>query len=106
MAPAPFSLIGQSPAGVSLEFGDNYSMTDTALRDVIQIIDKTLDGATLKPKIRRVYRLSGVIANNIVLPAGSQNFKYIKGVGYPFLLGEKSYEHQGYVAKDYKEILI
>lgn len=106
MGAAPFSLIGQVRGGASLEFGDEYSQTPEALQEVVAIITKLLGDTPDVPRVRRVYESIGTIAPDIPIPAGSNNFDHIPGVGYPFLLGEKSYQHQGFVATQYKEISI
>ena len=97
------SLIGQTKAGVSLEYGVGVA-EDEALEEITGIINKLKDEQMQSPQKRRIF----VIETRIPLDAditGARNFSKMEELGvYPFLLKEKSYTtNHGFGAKKYTE---
>lgn len=101
---AGHSLIGNVPAGVSLEFNETYGESREALEEVCSIIDGILKNILSTPKPRRVYQIDGTIPLSTKLPADTVNFRKPKGLKfYPFLIGERAYKsHQGFAARHYE----
>jgi len=94
------ALIGHCKAGVSLEFNEDYAKTEQALQDVRVVVEGLTAGKKLQPHGRKIYHVNGVIPRDIPFPENAQNFVYIEGLGYPFLIGERAYKtHWGFVAQ-------
>jgi hypothetical protein len=86
------SLIGNVPAGVSLEFEHGYSQTQAAIDEVRELVNDLLSGVSKPELAREVYLVTRPIDKSLGLPADTQNFVYSDAVkGYPFLFGEKAY---------------
>lgn len=102
MGPAPYSLIGAAPAGLSVELGPGYARTAVALGVVERLIDRLLAGETRAKRSRHVYRSIKTIPLGVTVPSGVRDLHYSRGLqGYPLLLHEKAYqkEHQGFLAQ-------
>lgn len=86
------SLIGQTAAGVSLEFNEDYALTEQAYLDVLRVIDGIMSGHANPGKPRLIYHVTGTIPKTIAIPDDSRNFRYIQELdAYPFLLHERAY---------------
>ncbi len=89
---AGHSLIGNVPAGVSLEFGNSFSKTQTALQETIATIRGILNSTHTNPSPREIFRVDGNIPKSIPIPNDAANFKRIDTLGvYPILLHEAAY---------------
>lgn len=102
------SLIGNIKSGVSLEFNEEHANTDKALKEITAIVDRLLQGSTLKPKPRYIFKTAKKIPLSASIPSNAPNFEYLPSLDlYPFLLGEKSYiDFRGFAAKRYSEDVI
>lgn len=99
---AKHSLIGNVRTGVSFEFGKKFALTREALEEVTSIVDCLLNGSKHKIIPRRVFHITGKVSLGFPLPENAKNFQKIDSLGYPFLLGEKSYKnHQGFFAEKF-----
>lgn len=99
---AHHSLIGNVKTGVSFEFGEKFASTKAALEEVSFIVRGLLNGYSNVPIIRQIFHITGKIPSDFLLLENAQNFQKVDFLGYPFLLGEKSYkEHQGFFAKKF-----
>jgi succinylglutamate desuccinylase len=87
------SLIHQVENGVSLEFGREYSLTDEALAEAIEVVVRLL-AESRKPTSRKVFFIDGSIPKDgsVILPKVVTNFRKITSLGvYPFLFHRNSY---------------
>jgi succinylglutamate desuccinylase len=86
------SLIGNISAGVSLEFGNLFSETQTALQETLSIIQGILHSTHVNPSPRELFRVDGNIPKSTPIPTDAANFKNIDSLGvYPILLHEAAY---------------
>ncbi len=86
------SLIGNVPAGVSLEFGNPFSKTQTALQETLSTIRGILNSTHTNPSPRELFRVDGNIPKSTPIPSDAANFKHIDSLGvYPILLHEAAY---------------
>jgi hypothetical protein len=100
------SLIGNVPAGVSLEFEYGYSQTQAAIDEVRELVKDLLSGVSKPELARDVYLVTRPIDKTLSLSADTQNFVYSDTVkGYPFLFGEKAYPN-GLLAKEKTQVFI
>ncbi len=105
------SLIGNIQKGASLQFGLEFSAQASAITvvdDVVRGICDQESGLETSKRVRQVYYVDDTIPLTVKLPEGVRNFDYIPGLGYGFMMGERSYRktHQGFVAKRMEEQLI
>lgn len=99
------SLVGNVRAGVSLEFGEDYSHSDDAYAYFLRILDGICAGTVGIPRVRHLYHVTGVIPTDVILPEGVRDFDYIDSLGvYPFLLHERSYAFQAFAASSMTEV--
>lgn len=97
---ADHALIGQVPAGVSLEFNRQYATTPAALTEITVIIANLLKNASQPALNRRIFHVTGTIPKSYNLPSNAADFQPLTIPDlspqpiYPFLLGEQAYATQ------------
>lgn len=100
------SLIGNVPAGVSLEFEEDYAKHQTALEEVAAIVTGLITNTVQPPKQRSVYCITRPVDAGLIMPAGTKNFVFSEVLqGYPCLYGEKAYPN-GLFAGEVKSEMI
>lgn len=103
-AEAPHSLIGNHPAAVSLEFGEEYSESDKAAHIAMNAIKGVLSGEYGDYRSKRIYEIDSLIPNTSErLPDGlkSGDFSTIHD-GY--VLMPRATTYQGFLAKNVYDI--
>lgn len=106
MGHAPYSLIGNAQAGVSVEFGESYAASPEALAEVRMLVKRILEDEKPLSTPRRIYSDITTIPLGMSLPKGSRNFEFSGSLGgYPLLLHEKAYRnhHQGFLAREVRK---
>ncbi len=89
---ANHSLIGNIAGGVSLEFGNPFSKTPTALDETLTIIRGILNSTPTTPSPRDIFHVDGNIPKSTPIPKDAKNFKRIDSLSvYPILLHEAAY---------------
>jgi len=102
------SLIGAFGNGaVSLEFGDSYCRSNSALHEVHEFLLKLASRKERRPKTREIYRITS-LAPPKTKKTACANFQYSKLLGgYGFLIGERSYkDFGGFVAQKKQKLVV
>lgn len=86
------SLIGNSIAGVSLEYGNAFASRPETLRETLHLVETLLSSNILPPQERTVFTITGNIPNTVSLPPDATNFSFIpEANSYAILLHEAAY---------------
>jgi len=97
---APHSLIGNHPAAVSLEFGEEYSQTDEATRIALSAIRGVLSGKFGMYTDKKIYEIDSLIPNTAErLPSSIQSGEF-STVHDGYVLMPRATTYQGFLAKN------
>ncbi len=103
---AQYSLIGNHPAAVSLEFGEDYSHGDEAHRIVMDSVKSILSGQYGSYRRKRVYEVDSLIPNDADhLPPEIRSGEF-SNVHNGYVLMPRATTYQGFLANNFYEINI
>lgn len=101
---APHSLIGNHPAAVSLEFGEDYSLEPEATRIALDAIKGALSGSYGVRRKKKIYEIDSLIPTDTdPLPDGIQSGEFSEVHG-GYVLMPRATTYQGFLAKQFYEI--